>query len=431
MEITFELRIDRPDAEGRCTVRLVACFDAHRLRLATSERCTLKQWDVDGQKFRRSFPGYQDANDGLQALSDRVRKAYRQLRADGQQPTPSLIRAKLAPPEARTPPPAPALVDLLDAFRATLAGRGFRHHTVKGYDTTRNHVAAWVEASGQPLTITDYTVAAHEGVLDHLRVGAGLSQNTIAGIVKHLKPFLAWARDARGAVLDLDPAKLSVERESVTKEWLTAQELPLLERILLPESLVRVRDAFLFCCYTGLRYSDLVDLHAGNVHDWDGGKVLRLTQTKTRTAVSVYLTPPALALLAKYDGTRARLLPSTANQVMNRYLKRIARLAGISTPVEVVEIVAGRVLKRAVEKWELVTMHTARHTFAVQSLMRGMPLAVLQKVLGHARITTTMIYAKVVEDFQHHEMRRVWEDAPPEAAASETATGICDAAPAA
>ncbi len=60
-------------------------------------------------------------------------------------------------------------------------------------------------------------------------------------------------------------------------------------------------------------------------------------------------------------------------------------------------------------KHELLSMHTARHTFAVLSLMRGLPVAVLQKVLGHAKIQTTMLYAKVVEDFQHQEMRRIWE----------------------
>lgn len=111
----------------------------------------------------------------------------------------------------------------------------------------------------------------------------------------------------------------------------------------------------------------------------------------------------------KYAGTRTRLMPSTANQVMNRYLKRICRLAGVESLVEVVETIGGQVMKRPVAKWELVSMHTARHTFATQSLLRGMPVEVLQKVLGHSKIQTTMIYAKVVEDLQHQTMRRIWE----------------------
>ena len=102
-------------------------------------------------------------------------------------------------------------------------------------------------------------------------------------------------------------------------------------------------------------------------------------------------------------------MPSTANQVMNRYLKRIYRLAGVESLVEVVETIGGQIMKRPVAKWELVSMHTARHTFATQSLLRGMPVEVLQKLLGHSKIQTTMIYAKVVEDLHYQTMRRIWE----------------------
>ena len=139
-----------------------------------------------------------------------------------------------------------------------------------------------------------------------------------------------------------------------------------------------------------------------------GGRILRLTQAKTRTGVSIYLTPPAGALLDKHAGTRTRLMPTTANQVMNRYLKRICRRAGVESLVEVVETIGEQIMKRPVVKWKLVSMHTARHTFATQSLLRGMPVEVLQKVLGHSKIQMTMIYAKVVEDLQHQTMRRIW-----------------------
>lgn len=72
-------------------------------------------------------------------------------------------------------------------------------------------------------------------------------------------------------------------------------------------------------------------------------------------------------------------------------------------------------------------MHTARHTFAVLSLMKGLPVAVLQKVLGHAKIQTTMLYAKIVEDFQHQEMRRIWEGpgATGAGAAADAVNPVC------
>lgn len=207
----------------------------------------------------------------------------------------------------------------------------------------------------------------------------------------------------------VEAREMKIKWTDVEKVYLSTAEPELLEKAMLPSSLVGTRDAFLFCCYTGLRHSDLTALSTANVKTWDGSRILRLTQTKTRTAVSISLTPPAAALLDKYDGTRAHLLPSTSNQVMNRNLKRIAQLVGLREMVELVTIEEGKVVKRQQPKHELLSMHTTRHTFAVLSLMRGLPVAVLQKVLGHAKVKNTMLYAKVVEDFQHQEMRRIWK----------------------
>jgi integrase/recombinase XerD len=86
----------------------------------------------------------------------------------------------------------------------------------------------------------------------------------------------------------------------------------------------------------------------------------------------------------------------------------VGELAGLNRLVEVVSTPGGRVEKKAVPLYELLSMYTARHTFAVQSLLRGMPVVVLQKVLGHAHIQTTMRYAQIVEEVQHDAMRAAW-----------------------
>ena len=198
----------------------------------------------------------------------------------------------------------------------------------------------------------------------------------------------------------------------------------------------------MFCCYAGLWYSDVAALHGGNLHtlgaNGSGERVLRLTQTKTRTAVSICLTSAASALLDKYvgparSGAGAKLMPVRVNTAMNRGLKRVGELAGLNRLVEVVSTPGGRAEKRAVPLYELLSMHTARHTFAVQSLMRGVPV-VLQKVLGHAHIQTTMRYAHVVEEMQHDVMRAAWDGptVPAQRATvnSEASSGIvCEVEP--
>ncbi|WP_162550343.1 hypothetical protein [Hymenobacter nivis] len=297
MIIKFERRTDQPDAAGRCKVYLVATFDGQRLRLSTGERCETAGWFAEKGRFRKSFAGYQDANDVLDALGERVAKAYRDLRTTSVVVTPALLKEALAPKVAAADlPPAPLLTDLFGAYIEVLRARGFRFHTLKGYKTAHNTLLEFAATRPGRLTTADYDAEVHDGLLGHLRDVRGSAQNTVAGVVKQLKPFLAWARDERGQALAVDPGKLRVEWEDVEKVWLTAAELGRLETVKLPDNLGPVRDAFLFCCYTGLRYSDLSALHAGNVKEWDGGRILRLTQTKTRTGVSIYLTPPAGAL---------------------------------------------------------------------------------------------------------------------------------------
>jgi integrase/recombinase XerD len=414
MTITFERRTDRPDAAGRCTIHLRAYFDNQRLRFATRERCLATEWHAERNQFRRSFAGAQEANEYLQSLCDRLHAHYRQLRAAGVVITPEVLKAVLAPPVVAPPVveaevPVVWLTDLYVDYQAALLARGNLAQSLESVASTLVHLKGLEKSLKKRLQLGDYDLATHDKFLAYLRGTRKLAQNTVCKTVKHVKAFLRYVREDRRMPVAVEAREMKIKWTDVEKVYLNAAELSLLENAMLPSSLVGTRDAFLFCCYTGLRHSDLSALSTANVKTWDGSRILRLTQTKTRTAVSIYLTPPAAALLDKYEGTRAHLLPSTSNQVMNRNLKRIAQLAGLREMVEVVTIEEGKVVKRQQPKHELLSMHTARHTFAVLSLMRGLPVAVLQKILGHAKIQTTMLYAKVVEDFQHQEMRRIWE----------------------
>ena len=205
--------------------------------------------------------------------------------------------------------------------------------------------------------------------------------------LKDLKTFLRWLRDERGVAVVLDIKKLVIKSFDAPKLYLSAPELERIASAMLPANLVPTRDIFLFCCYTGLRYSDVSGLHRGHLHEWDGGRVLRLMMSKTRAGVSIYLTGAASAIIDKYDDPeRLKLLPVHPNQVMNKYLKRVSKLAGLTGAADLVSTDNGNLVRAAVPKCELVTMHTARHTFATQSLLRGMPVEVLQKVLGHKKI---------------------------------------------
>jgi integrase/recombinase XerD len=431
MVTQFILRTDKKDKTGRCPVHLVVYFDGARLKCSTSEKCKPADWNADRQQFRRSYPLAEEANQLLARLTADVLSWWRALRAAGEAPTLAGLRAVLRPAPAPEVPVVEqeSVTVWYDEYRVSMKARGYAFETLRHNLVTRNWMAGFEKWSGQLLDPTTYSMELHDRVMLYLREERRLAPNSVATAIKDLKTFLRWLRDERGVAVGLDISKLQIKSFDAPKLYLSADDLTKLASAMLPANLVPTRDVFLFCCYTGLRYSDVSGLHAGNLHDWNGGRLLRLMMSKTRAGVSIYLTAAASSILDKYaDPERLRLLPVHPNQVMNKYLKRVAKLAGLTSAADLVSTQGGGVVRAAVPRCELVTMHTARHTFATQSLLRGMPVEILQKILGHKKVQTTLIYAKIVEDFQHQTMRRVWEGTatPSEGRASG---GICDVEP--
>lgn len=318
MTITFERRTDRPDAAGRCTIHLWVYFDNQRLRFATWERCLASEWHAERNQFRRSFAGAQEANEYLQSLCDRLHAHYRQMRAAGGVITPEVLKEVLSPPVVAKPVaevevPVFWLTDLYVAYQAALLARGNLAQSLDSVASTLVHLKELEKSLKKQMQLGDYDLAMHDKFLAYLHETRKLAQNTVCKTVKHVKAFLRYVREDQRMPVPVESREMKIKWTDVEKVYLSADELALLENSMLPSSLVATRDAFLFCCYTGLRHSDLMELSKANIKTWDGGRVLRLTQTKTRTAVSIYLMSPAAALLDKYEGTRAQLLPATSN----------------------------------------------------------------------------------------------------------------------
>ena len=134
MKIVFELRHDKQDLAGTVPVYLSAYFDGLRLRGSTKERCEPRHWNEKAQEFRRSFPGFQLANEGLQALVRRLEDRYRELRAANVAPTVALLK-EVVNPAASIKPDEPTLLVRFAEFVEVLRGRGYAFHTLRHYGT--------------------------------------------------------------------------------------------------------------------------------------------------------------------------------------------------------------------------------------------------------------------------------------------------------
>ena len=140
---------------------------------------------------------------------------------------------------------------------------------------------------------------------------------------------------------------------------------------------ILARDLFLFACYTGTAYADVVSVTRENLYtDDDGSLWLKYRRKKNELRASVKLLPEALALIEKYhDDNRPTLFPMIHHPNLQRHMKSLAVLAGVS----------GR-----------LCYHQARHSFAsLITLEAGVPIETISRMLGHSDIQTTQVYARV------------------------------------
>lgn len=206
------------------------------------------------------------------------------------------------------------------------------------------------------------------------------------GTMKHLerlKKMVTWA--ANNEWIEKSPFtayKLKFKRHEM--EFLDKDELARIEiRELTDPMLRRVRDLFVFSSYTGLAYIDLILLRPCNIlAAVDGKKWIKTARKKTEIPVNIPLLKPALAIIDKFradeDAVKwETLFPRVSNQEVNRSLKLIGEICEIK--------------KR-------LTFHLARHTFATTvTLLNGVPIETISKLLGHTKLATTMIYTHVMQ----------------------------------
>lgn len=203
---------------------------------------------------------------------------------------------------------------------------------------------------------------------------------------------------------------IKVQRSSTDIIFLKQKELKALEQYNSPnDKLEKVKDCFLFGCYTGLRYSDLQQIHQAHyVKKQEKGEhfhVLRFTIKKTRKTHEIALPPKAVKIIEKYWDLQKlkKLLPVVSNQKFNEYLKELCEFAEINTEVEISAHHGSEVKTELKKKFEILSCHSARHTYAILSLENGMRPEVLQRNLGHSKLSQTMDYVKILDNVRHFE----------------------------
>ena len=240
----------------------------------------------------------------------------------------------------------------------------------------------------------------------------GLRNTTLAKNLALLRWFLRWAAKkgyySGNAHATFRPKIKGVDGNSKEIIYLTEDEIKKLQSYEFTSGqhyLERVRDVFLFCCFTGLRYSDAAKLTREDVKE----DHIEIVTQKTSDGLRIELNKHSRAILEKYAGekfSRNLALPVISNQKMNDYLKELGQLCEINEPQKVVYYRGSKRCESVFPKWQLLTTHCGRRTFVVNALRLGIPSEVIIRWTGHSDFKAMKPYVKIVDDLKKQSMAK-------------------------
>jgi site-specific recombinase XerD len=251
--------------------------------------------------------------------------------------------------------------------------------------TKKNHLSTHIILNQfkRSIVFSDLTFDFISSFEYYLRM-KGYHINTIAKHMKHMKRYINIAINKEYMGLHQYPfRKYRIKTTDNKHTHLSPEELELLENLELKGKDQRLRltlDAFLFCCYAGLRYSDFVSLSPANIVQLNNETwlIYKSIKTKIEVRLPLYLLfeGKALNILRRYERRLASFFQIRDNSNVNKELIRITQLAGIN--------------KR-------ISFHVARHTNATLLIYKGVNITTVQKLLGHKSIKTTQVYTNVMD----------------------------------
>ena len=278
------------------------------------------------------------------------------------------------------------LLSALDKHNEEFAkrtGKDRSRNTLDKYLTVRKHLADFIRSQYRrsDLHLKEITEEFIKGFSLYLRITLGLSQSTVWLYCIPLKMIVTKAHN-NGTIPANPLAYYHVTQEVKERGYLTEDELKVMiaHDFSSSSKLEIVRDLFIFAVFTGLSYVDIRNLTADNiVISSDGSQWIATHREKTGTPVNVKLLDVPLYIISKYSNTSANghIFPVPRNSDCNIRLKEIAKACGID---------------------KHLVFHMSRHSFATLALTKGVPIESVSRMLGHTKITTTQIYAKITNE---------------------------------
>ncbi|MDP5060657.1 MAG: site-specific integrase [Maribacter sp.] len=358
--------------------------NSKKVNISLKKKTDIDLWDSARQRVKGHSKEARVTNLYLDEVQSLLFSHYKELKLEHKTLSAQILKSRFLGEEKTEY----SLVDLITFFNDKMSNK-LSPKTLTHYRTSQNYVLSFLQKeyteNDRFLRDLDYKFVI--GLEDYLRgyrpkhYQGKIGNNAVMKHIQRLRRMINLALDMDW--IDKDPfVKFKAKLEKRERDFLTKKELNKIES--LPLKIARldiVRDLFIFSCYTGIAYIDIMTLTSKNIIEGiDSENWIMSNRAKTGTPFKIPILSKAQNIIEKYSSTtneNIRLLPKLSNQKLNSYLKEIADLCKIE---------------------KNLTFHMARHTFATTvTLSNGVPLETVSKLLGHTKLATTQIYARVIE----------------------------------
>ena len=400
-------------------IRMRVNFASKRIEFTTGYRIDATKWNADKQRVKNGCSNKlkqsaSEINASLLEYYTEIQSIFKRFEVEDVMPTPEQIKEAfnaLHKPVSEEPKPKKEALpcDFFQVFDDFVEDCGRQNNwtdsTFEKFAAVKNHLTNFREG----LTFEFFDERGLNDYVGYLRDVKEMRNTTIGKQLSFLKWFLRWAFKKgvhqNNAYDSYKPKLKSTQKKIIFLTW---DELNRLREFKIPsnkQALERVRDVFLFQCFTGLRYSDVFNLRRSDIK----GDHIEVTTVKTSDSLIIELNNHSKAILDKYKDVpfeNDKVLPVITNQKMNDYLKELAEMAGIDEPVRQTYYKGNERIDEVTPKYALLGTHAGRRTFICNALALGIPPQVVMKWTGHSDYKAMKPYIDIADDIKVNAMSK-------------------------
>ena len=402
-------------------IRMRVNFATQRIEFTTGYRIDAVKWDADKQRVKNGCTNKlkqsaSEVNAALLGYYTEIQEIFKRFEVAEVIPSPADVKKTFnahhrsndaqAEQTFDRPDPSNDFYKAFDEFVHVCSRQKDRAHaTYEKFAAMKNHLRAF----RADLSFSFFDGFGLTEYVRYLREVREMRNSTIGKQLSFLKWFLRWSFSQgmhRSNAYDTFKPKLKDTQKKII--FLTWEELTRLREFEIPpakQSLDRMRDVFLFQCFTGLRYSDVYNLKRSDIKE----DHIEVTTIKTSDSLVIELNKHSKAILEKYQDVvfeHDQVLPVITNQKMNEYLKELAELADINEPIRQTYYKGNERIDEVTPKYALLGTHTGRRTFICNALALGIPPQVVMKWTGHSDYKAMKPYIDIADDIKANAMSK-------------------------